>query len=65
MFLDSTVGRGLQKRCFDLQSQAPVGEPNGMGAAGTAEEARGLVWGEVRGGRWLHVEAAIEASSAG
>ena len=42
-----------------------MGEPNGMGAAGTAEDARGLVWGEVRGGRWLHVEAAIEASSAG
>ena len=42
-----------------------MGEPKGMGAAGTAEDARGFVWGEVRGGRWLHVEAAIEASSAG
>ena len=33
--------------------------------AAAGEEARGFVWGEVRGGRWLHAEAAIEASSAG
>ena len=30
--------------------------------AAAGEEARGLVWGQVRGGPGLHVEAAIEES---